>query len=377
MIANSAERGLILCERLGLPIIGREGHDAKCACINCDSSDGFRVHRDSGVAYCFVCQAKYSRLELATKLLGDKSAAWRLLEEIGLEQPRANCYHGSNGSAPTTILDRIAREKHVTADSLKVYGAKIEADLIRLPVYGPTGAPCSSFTLKPGNGKGLFEADKPAGLFFPHNEDGSVRTPKPSETWILVEGVKDAAALHALERLACGLNTSQLAKKFARLFRGVKTVIIPDRDRAGTDGAEKTAALLTGAASLVSIAVLPAELKESKGADVRDVLKEPGGRELVLQSLEDAQPWSPPNTGDGEEGDSLFSPITNGIETEIHDNETTAQDHRSVADCKRARHDSADHGRLAAANGASAICPRWLRGRVVARIRGRGIRLAQ
>ena len=93
-----------------------------------------------------------------------------------------------------TILERIAREKHVTVESLKVYGAKTEENLIRFPVYGPTGAPCSSFTLKPGNGKGLFEKDKPAGLTFPHNEDGSVRLPKPGETWYLVPSQANSEA---------------------------------------------------------------------------------------------------------------------------------------------------------------------------------------
>ncbi len=45
-----------------------------------------------------------------------------------------------------------------------------------------------------------------ADMFFPH-VDGQVRLPQPGEVWHMVEGVKDAAALHGLGLLACGMNT--------------------------------------------------------------------------------------------------------------------------------------------------------------------------
>src|SRR5205807_8672573 len=100
----------------------------------------------------------------------------------------------------------------------------------------------------------LFAKGKPAGLFFPH-VDGKVRLPQPDETWQIVEGPKDAPALHGLGLLACGLNTCRCATKFARLFAGVDVVLVPDRDRAGEDGAEFTARVPRGVAKSLRIAV--------------------------------------------------------------------------------------------------------------------------
>ena len=90
---------------------------------------------------------------------------------------------------------------------------------LTLPAYGPDGTQCTHFRLKADGSKGLFSKDRPAGLFFPHKND-KVRLPAAGETWLLVEGPKDAAALHGLRYLACGLNTCRLAAKFARLFAG-------------------------------------------------------------------------------------------------------------------------------------------------------------
>lgn len=187
----------------------------------------------------------------------------------------------------------IARQKGVTRESLLAYGAKpIAPDLIHLPCYGPDGKRCTTFSMstKGGKaGKGLFSSGKPAGLFFPH-ADGKVRLPQPGETWHLVEGPKDAAALHGLGLFACGLNTCRLAAKFARLFHGVDILLVPDRDRAGEDGSQHSARVMRGVAASVRIAVLPCEFKESDGEDVRDVLRRPDGREQVLQSIADAKP---------------------------------------------------------------------------------------
>src|SRR5262249_42042978 len=127
-----------------------------------------------------------------------------------------------------------------------------------------------------------------AGLFFPH-ADGKVRLPQSGEVWHIVEGPKDAAALHGLGLLACGLNTCRLAAKFARLFAGADVVLIPDRDRAGEDGSEFSARVRRGVAKSVRIAVLPAEFKESDGEDVRDILHRPGGRDQLLQAISDAR----------------------------------------------------------------------------------------
>ena len=48
---GTQSKGEQLAERLGLTIVGREGHDVKCGCIACDSSDAMRVHRETGIAF--------------------------------------------------------------------------------------------------------------------------------------------------------------------------------------------------------------------------------------------------------------------------------------------------------------------------------------
>ncbi len=311
MIAPDNGRGAELCERLGIPILGREGHDLKAACPYCGSSDALRIHSDTGVAFCYSCQAKASRLELAEKYTGDRTAAWSALVAAGLEQPQANGNHhaNGNGTAGPTLLERVAKLKGVTVEALERYGAKMEGGHIVFPMYGPDGKQCSTFKLGADGGKGMNEKGKKSGVLLPHNDDGTPRLPQPGETWHVVEGVKDAAALFALGLLACGLPGSAMAVKFARLFIGCNVILIPDRDKAGVDGAEKSAARIYGGAESVRIATLPAEFKESKGADVRDVLKQAGGRELVLQAITDAKPWAPQvvNAANQQEG-SLWAP---------------------------------------------------------------------
>jgi len=152
-------------------------------------------------------------------------------------------------------------------------------------MFGPDGNQCSTFTLSPDNGKGRNEKDKPTGLFCPVGarlDDGS--------TVFVVEGVKDAAALSDLGYLAIGLPGNRLNEKFAGRFRGMHVVIVPDADKAGENGAVETAKVLYGVAASVKVAKLPAETKDTKGADVRDVLAMPAGREKLVVALEAARP---------------------------------------------------------------------------------------
>jgi hypothetical protein len=281
-IHPNSQIGIQLDERLGLQLPRREGHDLAGPCIECKSSDAFRLHQQTGVAQCYSCHGKWSPFQLAEAVLKDREQAKALLIEIGVFQ--------SNGQAlpaPDPIT-AIAQSKGITPDSLRAFGARATSPKdVALSAYGPDGKPCTTFTMSVEGGKGLFAKGKHAGLFFPH-VDGKVRLPKHGETWHLVEGPKDAAALHGLGLLACGLNTCRLAAKFARLFTGVNIILVPDRDRAGEDGGKFSAGVLRGAAKSLRIAVLPAEFKESDGADVRDVLRGPGGRELVLQAIADA-----------------------------------------------------------------------------------------
>lgn len=276
--------GVELAGRLGLQLNRREGHDLAGSCIACKSSDAFRLHQQKGVGHCYSCHGKWSPLQVAETVLGDRERAKAMLVEMGIFQPTAN-----NAVPMTDPIVAIARLKGITPESLRAFGAQaISTNAIRLPAYGPDGKTCTTFTMSVQGDKGMFARGKKAGLFFPH-VDGKVRLPQVGEVWHLVEGPKDAAALHALGLLACGLNTCRLAAKFARLFAGAHVVLIPDRDRAGEDGSEFSARVLRGVTKSVRIAVLPAEFKESDGEDVRDVLRRTGGREQVLQAIADAR----------------------------------------------------------------------------------------
>jgi hypothetical protein len=306
MTVSNAHIGTELANRLGLRL-RREGHDLAGPCIACKSSDAFRLHQQAGVAHCFSCQGKWSPFQVAEAVLRDREQAKSLLVEIGAFQP--------NGARPSAVgtsdpIEAIARQKAISPESLRIFGAKAASNTeIQLPAYGPNGKPCTTFSMSVRGGKGLFAKGKKAGLFFPH-VDGKVRLPQAGETWHIVEGPKDAAALHGLGLLACGLNTGHLAAKFARLFAGVDIVLVPDRDRAGEKGSGFSARVLRGVAKSVRIAVLPAEFKESDGEDVRDVLRRPDGREQVMQAINDAMPpegWDSNQDEDVAEGPAIAS----------------------------------------------------------------------
>lgn len=165
------------------------------------------------------------------------------------------------------------------------------------PVFDQTGEPCSTLTVDPHSngkaGKGLFEKGKPAGLFLPHDAGSKPRLPEPGETWLGAEGPKDPAALDALGYNAFGLPGRQLGRTFARLFKGVHVVLVPDLDKPSMTGTDKTAARLKGIAESVKIARLPGEIKAKGGDDVRDVLAQQDGARLVRQAIADAKPWQP------------------------------------------------------------------------------------
>ncbi|HEX4145155.1 MAG TPA: phage/plasmid primase, P4 family [Pirellulales bacterium] len=293
--------GRLLAERLGLTINGTEGHDTKGPCIACQSSDAFRVHQRTGVAHCHSCKGAWSALQLAEKILGGQAPAWDLLIELGIAEPRHNGNGHSNGNA-VDVLALVAREKGVTVESLKAFGATVKAGVVVVPMVGPDGTQCSQFSIKPGGDKGKNEKGKPTGLFL------SGRAPQAGETCHVPEGVKDAAAIHSLGLLAVGLPSSALSPKFARLFAGVHVVLVPDRDSAGEAGAQKSARALHGVAASVRIAVLPAEFSESKGADVRDVLRKEGGEQLVRQAITDAKPWEPGEGAEAGDDPNIWQP---------------------------------------------------------------------
>ena len=304
IVGKDSQIGVALASRLGLALNKREGRDLAGPCIACKSSDAFRLHMQTGVAQCYSCGSKWSPFQVAEAVTGDRERARSLLVDLGLLKPDTE----RNGqAAPQDPIEVVARQKGVTADSLRAYGAKvITGTKIEFPCYGPDGKPCTTFSISTNVGtkanKGLFAKGKRAGLFFPHVK-GAVRLPERGETWYIVEGVKDAAALHGLGLLVCGLNTCRLAAKFARLFAGVEIVLVPDRDRAGEEGLQFTGRVLRGVAKSVRITVLPAEFKESDGEDVRDVLRRADGRSQLLQAIADAQSWEPQRANSGPDDD--------------------------------------------------------------------------
>jgi hypothetical protein len=269
------EAGRELAGRLGVEIIGDEGHDLKCACVACPSSDAFRIHRETGLAHCYSCHVGLSRLQLAELVLGDRRAAWDLLVELGLEEPRHNpsaTYRhnraiASTGNGGAAIpIKMVAAKKGISAESLIAYGAVAKRGAVAVPMHGPDGEQCSLFRMPITGGKGKNQPGKPAGVFLPVS-NGAVHRPKDGEAWCLVEGVKDAAALRDLGFLAAGLPGCRMSPRFARLFNGVNVTIIPDRDKAGEDGAHHTASALHGFAASIKIATLPAECDRRKDDD--------------------------------------------------------------------------------------------------------------
>src|SRR5690606_5783594 len=120
--------------------------------------------------------------------------------------------------ATVDVVGHLAHAKNCPKESLLGYGGRAEIDQrgstrelkVVFPVYGSDGQQCSTFSIWPYAAskskklKGLLEKGKPAGVFLPHNADGTPRLPKPGEIWLIVEGVKDAAALHARGYLVIG-----------------------------------------------------------------------------------------------------------------------------------------------------------------------------
>lgn len=263
-------------------------------CPKCGGTDRFRlIDPAAGAVYCNQCfkQDNGDFLAAVKWMLGtDFQTACQLVADcLGYSgHARTNGYHD--------IVADIARLKNVPLESWKAFGAaetkRGNLEVCRVPMFDENGEQCSWMDFA-NNGekkwlKGMAARKKPVGLFLAHG-----KLPTKGETVHIVEGPKDAAALHGLEFAAVGLPTSAMHEKFARVFRGVHVVIIPDLDKAGEAGAQKTAGRLAGVAASVRVARLPGELKESGGDDVRDVLKKRDGEKLLRQAIADAVEWKP------------------------------------------------------------------------------------
>ncbi|GAA4435818.1 hypothetical protein [Bremerella cremea] len=264
-------------------------------CPKCGGTDRLNADRDvasNGKVFCRGCFNKSSAIRPGD---GFATVAWWQGSTYGQATKWVADYLGVTNTPPPPIdiIQATADNKRMPVEAFRQFGV-VEAKrgrknirVARIDVYNEMGEVHSYFDLWPGS-KGYSKPGKgSSGMFFPG------RLPTAGEIWLLVEGVKDAAALVGMGYQAAGLPTNNMNAKYARLFPGVHVIFVPDLDNAGLRGAQLSASRLAGIASSVRIARLPGELRPSGGADVRDALKIPDGEKLVREAMDQAKPWQP------------------------------------------------------------------------------------
>lgn len=183
----------------------------------------------------------------------------------------------------TDVLEAFCRAKNILPESLKAFGAtttKRGSDTVaRVPMYDERYQQVGyqDFGVSGSLSKGLTGRGCKSGLFL-------TRLPVPGETVVSVEGVKDAAALHAIGFVSAGTPGTVFKAAWARVFYGCRVVLIPDRDEASYKHFGRIRKLLTGVAAVVRQIDLPFPMEESGGKDTRDFLQQDGG-ELALCEL--------------------------------------------------------------------------------------------
>jgi putative DNA primase/helicase len=284
----------IIAKLCGMPREMMDGRHHPCPkCGGRDRARVFNDFADSGGMICAQCHREENGdgFDTVRWLLscGFPEALRLVAAHVGVTAP-----HKSNGH-PVDVLTLVAQQKRVSRESLAAYGATVEQGAVVFPSFDASGNKLSPFRIKPGGGraaKGLFQKGGKAGVFLPV-VDGKPRLPQPGETWLVVEGPKDASALHSLGFLALGMPTCQLNAKFAPLLAGVLVVLVPDLDTAGWEGSEKTMRRLFGVAESIRRARLPGEMKEKDGDDVRDILAKEGGETLLRAAIDSGAVWQP------------------------------------------------------------------------------------
>ena len=212
--------GRQIAERLGVHILGIKGHDLKCACVSCKSSDAMRIHEDSGVSQCYACGKAWSAFDLCKVVVGHEDAI-KIMVDAGLfEPPKSSITSGngqaagSNGKQGKQKVDPIAeveRKKNIPPGSLKLFGAEACGVNVVAPMYDPDGKQCSSFCLPADGSKGLNAKGKPVGLFL------QSKKVEAGQTVHLVEGINTLASLGLL---AVGLPGSAIHERFSPMFQG-------------------------------------------------------------------------------------------------------------------------------------------------------------
>ena len=259
------------------------------ACPKCGGTDRFRAYNDfadTGGVICNQCHAKNNQDGFATVMWLTGTSFTEAVSLVAIHLGVA----GVNGQRiKSSILELVSRAKQMPIDAMVAYGAKAakrgKIEVVRCPVHNESGEIHSYFDLAP-NAKGWFKKGTGnSGIFLPG------RLPNPGETWLVVEGVKDACAWHSLGFNTLGTPTNYLDAKYVRLLSDVHVVVAPDRDKAGDDGAMKTGANLHGVSATTKIATLPAPYKERRGDDARDILKNRDGEQLLRRAISTAAPW--------------------------------------------------------------------------------------
>ena len=126
-ITTPAGAGHKLADKLSLKIVGIEGHDLKVGCVACTSSDGGRVHEDTGAYFCYVCSKALSGFDLAKVVHGDHAAAIQTMIDVGLFEPQGN---GTGKATPAGIFPHHWKELQasgLTAATVKAAGIRSEA----------------------------------------------------------------------------------------------------------------------------------------------------------------------------------------------------------------------------------------------------------
>ncbi|TWT70012.1 primase-helicase zinc-binding domain-containing protein [Crateriforma conspicua] len=267
-------------------------------CPLCGGTDRFNVAKDfheTGGVFCRKCFSKSSNIKpgdgIATvawfqRSTIDEAGQW-IANHLGLSGD------DTNDQPADDVITLVCRDKRMPRDAFLKFGAteakrgRKQKPVARVPVYNHRGERHSHYDFAPGH-KGWFDrGEGKSGMFFPG------RLPEAGETWLLVEGCKDAAALVGMGYNAAGLPSSKMPPKFGRLFRGCHIVLVPDLDEVGQGGAVSSGGCLRSIAASVRIARLPGEAVETGGDDVRDVLRTPGGASKVREAIDDAEPWQP------------------------------------------------------------------------------------
>jgi hypothetical protein len=213
------------------------------------------------------------------------------------------------------VIDLVCRAKKMPRKGLEQFGplaawkyGRDNIDAIKVPVYNERGEQHSHFFVTAA-GKGYCQRGKGMdGLFLPG------QLPKPGESWLLTEGVKDGAALADLGYLVCGLPTSMMAAKYAQLFRGCNVTLVPDLDVPSMSGAVKSGGNLFRIAESIKVARLPGEVVQSRGDGVREVLVKRGVEE-VRAAIANAEPWEP-DEGNIDDRPAVFVTLNEGTVSE-------------------------------------------------------------